>query len=148
MTYEEFEDAVLALLKPLKNELGLRALTTYGGEFSPDSFGVVAVNFPAVYLYLSQLESDGRNRLDERRITLTVFAASRNLRGEENARRGSSGVYGLLEAVRAKINRVAVGGGVLRLQREAVTGYSAATGICVAQADYRLGYLDRVRSVK
>ena len=143
MTYLELEDAVLALLEPLKVELQLRTLTSYGGEFSPDSFGQVTVLYPAVYVYLANLESAGHNRLDSRKITLTTFVAAQNLRGEEDARRGSGsaiGVYGLLEAVREKLNRVSLSGGLVRLKREAVVGYSAQNGLCVAQADYGLEF--------
>ncbi len=143
MTYLELEDAVLALFEPLKAELGLRTLASYGGEFSPDSFGEVAVNFPAVYVYLANLNNSGQGRLDNRELTLTIFVAAQNLRGEESARRGTDnaiGVYGLLEAVRNKLNRALLGGGLVRLKRETVVGYSALTGLCVAQADYNLGF--------
>ena len=143
MTYLELEDAILALLEPLRTDLGLRTLESYGGQFSPDSFGQVAVTFPAVYVYLASLESAGRNRLDERKLTLTVFVAAQNLRGEESARRGTAGVvgvYGLLEAVRDLLNRTPLGGGLIRLKRESVVGYSAQTGLCVAQADYGLEF--------
>ncbi len=143
MTYLEMEDFLLEKLEPLRAAAGLRALTTYGGEFSPDSFGQVTVVFPAVYIYLSGLRSAGRNRLDERDQGCTVMVAARNLRGEPAARRGAAGetgVYALFEGVRAHLNRLPLAGGLLRLAEERVVGYSARLGLCVGQADYRLKY--------
>ena len=143
MSYLELEDAVLALLEPLVDALSLRTLASYGGEFSPDSIGQVTVLYPAVYVYLANLESSGHNRLDDRKLTLSVYVAAQNLRGEESARRGSGsaiGVYGLLEAVREKLNLAPLNSGLLRLKREAVVGYSAQNGLCVAQADYGLEF--------
>lgn len=144
MTYAAIEDAALALLLPLKDAQGVRTLESYGGEFSPDSFGQVQVNYPAVYVCIPSLDSDPANQDDKRRVILEVYFAARNLRGEASARRGdsqNSGAYALAEAGRAKLNRqILPGAGKLTLKRERLVGYSKALSLCVMKAEYELSF--------
>lgn len=144
MTYAEIEDGALALLTPLKADQGVKTLESYGGEFSPDSFGQVSVNYPAVYVCIPSLDSEPANQDDKRRVILEVYFAARNLRGEACARRGdsqNSGAYALAEAGRAKLNRQTLpGAGKLTLKRERLVGYSKALSLCVMKAEYELSF--------
>ena len=144
MDYSALEDAVLAALEPLKTNGSVRTLESYGGEFSADSFGQFPIQYPALYVCLSGLESEPANQDDRREVTIEIYAASRNLRGEKDARRGdgrTSGAYELIESARGKINRLALAGaGRLTLKRERLIGYSKALGLCVIQAEYHLKF--------
>ncbi|MGE4545837.1 MAG: phage protein Gp37 [Pedobacter sp.] len=144
MTYAEIEDAALTLLAPLKADHGVRTLESYGGEFSPDSFGQVTVNYPAVYVCIPSLDSEKANQDDKRHAIVEVYAASRNLRGEAAARRGdsqNSGAYALIEAARAKLNRQTLpGAGQLILKRERLVGYSKVLSLCVMKAEFELSF--------
>lgn len=144
MTYAEIEDAALTFLAPLKTDQGVRTLESYGGEFSPDSFGQVAVNYPAVYVCIPSLDSEPANQDDKRRVILEVYYAARNLRGEAAARRGdsqNSGAYALAEAGRAKLNKqVLNGAGRMTLKRERLVGYSKVLSLCVMKAEFELSF--------
>ena len=142
MTYAALEDAALAALEALKTGNGVRTLDAYGGEFSPDSFGEIAIRYPAVYVCIEDLQSEAANNLDRRDIIVAVYAASKNLRGEKAARRGdiqTAGGYELIEAARVRLNRLVItGAGRLVLRRERLIGYSKALGLCVIKAEYHL----------
>jgi len=145
MTYEELEDAIIATLEPLTGSLGVRILESYGGEFSPDSISEIAYLFPAVFVHVPELQSEQKIRFDSREVTVAVYVAAKNARGESWGRRGddatgSAGTYALLEGVRAKLNRKQIAGaGTFRLVKESNIGYSKKFGICVSRAEYRVG---------
>jgi phage gp37-like protein len=145
MTYEDFEDAILAALEPLKGTtVGVKTLETYGGEFSADSFGQFPINYPAVFICVSSMTSESVNTEDRRELTLDVYAAATDLRGEKSARRGalgSVGAYAIAKAVRVALNRLIVpGAGRVQLRREYLMGYSKTAGLCVIQAEYSFKY--------
>lgn len=143
--YAALEDAILAALEPLKGTtVGVKTLETYGGEFSADSFGQFPINYPAVFVCVSAMNSEPANTEDRRELTLDVYAAATDLRGEKSARRGalgSVGAYAVIEAVRSALNRLIIpGAGRVQLRREYLMGYSKAAGLCVIQAEYSLKY--------
>jgi len=135
MTYEALEDALLTALEPLKTE-GLKTLKSYGGEFSPDSFGQCPIAYPALMVCIPELTNETQGNLDRQALEVVVYVADRNLRGEGAARHGA---YRGMEQARARLHRLPVAGaGRLALQRESLVGYSAQLGLCVMQATYRL----------
>jgi len=142
LTYAEIEDAVLALLDPMKDEVGIRTIEPYGGEFSPDSIMEAAINFPAILVFINQLTSQDANRLDLRELYISIYVADRNARGRDEAMSGDAlkeGVYALVEAARAKLNRAGIAGaGTLKLRFEKNVLYSKALGLCVCQCEYAL----------
>ena len=144
MDYSALEDAILEALEPLKNAGTVRTLDSYGGEFSPDSFGQFPIQYPALYVCIAALDSEAANMADRREITVEIHAASRNLRGEKETRRGDSrttGAYEVMEAARSKLNRLPLtNAGRLVLKTERLIGYSKALGLCVIQAEYRLKF--------
>lgn len=135
MTYEDLEDACLATLNPLLNE-GLKTLKSYGGEFSPDSFGQFPIGFPAIMVCVAGLDNTARGNLDQPDFEVIIYTAARNLRGEDDARHGA---YRTIEQARSKLNRLRIdGAGRLALKNESLVGYSRKLNLCVMQATYRL----------
>lgn len=139
--YSALEDAAMARLAPLKEELGVRTLDSYGGEFSQESIGEAAIVFPAVYVHVGMMENIDRNQAASRVYQVYIYAADQNARGEAEARRGGTerpGVYALLDAIRSGLNRRPIldGRAVPRLVSERIVGYSKTNSICVAQAVY------------
>lgn len=144
MIYSALEDALLAELASMKSTHQVRTLESYGGDFSPDSFGQEVIQYPAVYVCLAGMDSDPANRIDNRTMTVDVYVAAKSLRGEKTARQGdsfNSGAYALAEGVRARLNRFALSGfGVFILRRESLFGYSKVAGLCVIRAEYGIKY--------
>ena len=143
MDYSTLEDALLDALAPLKAAGTARTLESYGGEFSPDSFGQFPIQYPALYVCLAGLDSEPANQADHREAAVEIYAATKNLRGEKDARRGdarTAGAYELIEAARGKLNRLTLtGAGRLTLKSERLIGYSKTLGLCVMRAEYRMG---------
>ncbi|MDW7643449.1 MAG: hypothetical protein SCI25_00240 [Desulfuromonadales bacterium] len=135
MTYAEIEDQCHAALEPLKAE-GLKTLKSYGGEFSPDSFGLFPITFPALMYCVTGFENEVRGSLDVQDLEIEVYAAARDLRGEDEARQGA---YATTELARGKLNRLPIpGAGRLVLKRERIVGYSRQLNLCVMRAVYHL----------
>jgi phage gp37-like protein len=135
MTYEDLEDTCIAALNPLLNE-GLKTLKSYGGEFSPDSFGQFSIKFPAVMVCVAGLTNDAQGNTDLQDREVVIYVAARDLRGEDDARHGA---YHTMEQARGQLNRLRVAGaGRLTLKSESLVGYSRKLNLCVMQATYRL----------
>jgi phage gp37-like protein len=144
MNYAAIEDAVIEKLAPLKQSLGVREIKSYGGEFSPDDIGQIAIIFPAIFIHIPEMTNQAMNRLDMRTFIISVFVADQSSRGDETARRGDAtigrpGVYTLLEAVRTALHKKSIpGAGTLYLQRETNIGYSKSLSICISVAEYKI----------
>jgi phage gp37-like protein len=147
LTYAAIEDHILAALQPLREELGVRTLASYGGDFSADSIQDYAVLYPAVLVQAAELILSGEsNRSDVMEVTITIYAADRNTRGAAAARAGdetlqSPGVYALLEGVRAFLHRYNIpraGVGPVRLKREMVLAHRRRNALCVGLGVYTL----------
>jgi len=135
MTYELLEDACKSALEPLLNE-GLKTLKSYGGEFSPDSFGQFPIQYPAVMICVAGLNNEPKGNMDIHDLEVVIYVADRNLRGEDNARHGA---YHTMEQARGKLNRLGINGaGRLALKSESLVGYSRKLTLCVMQATYKL----------
>ena len=149
MSYIDIEDAILAALEPLKTEIEVRTIKSYGGDFSPQDIESVSLIFPAILVHVTGLENETKARIDIREIAISVYVAHRNARGEEASRKGDTagsadipGVYGLLDAVREKLHRKSIADvgalTLLTLQREKNIGYSKRVGMCVSVAEYKI----------
>jgi phage gp37-like protein len=135
-TYTEIEENVLALLAPLKED-GVKNVDSYGGEFSPDSFGAIPVQLPAVFVHVDGFSNDSDGGpVDQRTYGINLYVASKNLRGETEARRGA---YSIADAARALLNRQEIPGCEwLTLKSEKLVAYSKLNGTCVFNIAYSL----------
>jgi len=147
ITYAEIENAILDKLIPLKATLGIRALDGYNGDFDPETIAIEALVFPAIFVAIEEMISSQINNRDNRQLTVRVYAAAKNVRGEASQRRGDSrnlGVYTLLESIRAALNRqiVATASGhrlsAMILKSEKIVAHSKQMGLCIAVAEYQL----------
>lgn len=130
MEYAEIEQYLLAEL----DKVDAVTKKGYAGEFSPDSFGQIPVRYPAVMLYVGGFDNKPANLSDHRVYEVRVYAADSNLAGEAGAR---SGVYALMQSVRARLNRCRIPGmGRLILKKERIVGYSWKTQTCVMEGIY------------
>jgi len=115
---------------------GLKTLKSYGGEFSPDSFGQFPIQYPAVMICVPGLDNDTRGNLDLQELEVVIYVADRNLRGEDEARHGA---YRTIQQARGKLHRLLVNGaGRLVLKKEGLVGYSRKLNLCVMQGTYKL----------
>ena len=136
MKYIDIENDVLEKLEALVDGDIVRSVNSYGGEFSPDSFGQTSIQTPSIYAHVSGLQNDPQGDVDMRSYSVTVYAVDRNLRGESDTRHG---VYEICDAVRSALNRASIcGAGTLELNRETLVGYSRAINVCVMQIDFTL----------
>ncbi len=131
-----YNDLDIALINQLDGKVDAATIKSYGGEFSPDSFGQCPLRYPAVMVNVQGLDNSARGNLDKRTVKISVYAADRDLSGEAGARKG---VYSLIEEVREALNRFGIdGAGVLVLESEALVGYSRKQQLCVMRATYQL----------
>jgi len=144
--YKEIEDAILALLEPLraKPPAGIYAneIRSYGGEFNTANIDEVVIQFPAILVNINEKIIEPGGRLDFHTNSISVYVCDQNARGEESARggdalAGSPGAYIMLESVRRKLHRQNIPGiGVLLAQREVLVGYSQTR--CIYRAEYKI----------
>lgn len=141
LSYAEIEDAVVERLADLRERRLARAVASYNGEFSSDSFAALHLDYPRVYVCVSALNMDTANLKDACELTVQVHILSRNLRGERAARTGdalTAGAYELAEAVRERLHRWCVGSGMMHLVAERVLQYSMQAALCIFRCEYRL----------
>ena len=110
MTHElqTIEAAVLAALGDLVTAKTVKTLEPYQEMASVDDLKQLRAKFPAVYVFADGLELQPRNQVDEMRAAVVILVADQNSRGGRAATIGdteSSGVYAILEAVRARLHR-------------------------------------------
>lgn len=135
LQYEQIEDPILETLQGLN----FATLDTYGGEFSPESFGQFHIPFPAAYVHVQGFDNSPVNYTDERDCLVVVYVASRDLRGDKAAKRGETGAYQLAYSVRQQLNRLRIDSvGRLELARERIVGYSRSLNVCVMRCEYKV----------
>lgn len=94
------EEALVALLSPLRDSHGVREIKTYGDDLEPEALAKLLPNLPALLVVYagSVIENLGQRQID--RGAYFVFVCDRSLRNNAATRAGTSGVYSLLGAVR------------------------------------------------
>jgi len=113
-TIEQIEDAIISALAPLKadyeTEEGdpaiyatVRTVKTYQGELEEDDIKRMTALFPAIYIVYggSEYKKHGARKVEE--MSYYLFVCDKNLRSEEEARRGGTenpGTYAMLNGIR------------------------------------------------
>jgi phage gp37-like protein len=102
-TIEQIEDAIITAVDALKTSLGVRTVKSYQGELEEDDVKRLVALFPAVYVVYggSAYTEHGSRKVEK--MTYHLFACDKNLRSEEEARRGGAGnpgTYAMLDGVR------------------------------------------------
>lgn len=141
LSYAEIEDAIVERLSELRERRLVRAVGSYNGEFSPDSFAALHLDYPRMYVCISALNMDVANLKDACELTVQVHILSKNLRGERAARTGdvmTAGAYELAEAARGLLHRRCIGSGMMHLVSERVLQYSMQAALCIFRCEYRL----------
>jgi phage gp37-like protein len=141
----EIEDAILALLEPLKVSLGVRTVKAYQGELESPDFGKMIVFFPGIFLYYSGSTSELVNRRVVETMEWSVFAADRSFRGDETARRGGTkgvGTYALISAIADVLRGQKVCGGVLIPVGTESIAYSQRNAVSVYESRFRIDIME------
>ncbi|MBI4796861.1 MAG: DUF1834 family protein [Deltaproteobacteria bacterium] len=102
--FSEYEDAILALLEPMRAPGGpLLELKGYAGEIILTEDGLVLVllnRFPAVLMEISEASySPGPGALYTENLTAALHVCARSLRSQEETRSGEAGCYVLLREI-------------------------------------------------
>lgn len=141
-TIEQIEDAVISTLEPLKDFLGVRTIKSYQGELdSEDDVHRIARLFPAVFIVYGGSEyAESGNRTTEI-ASFLLFVCDKNLRVEEESRRGGGqnpGTYAMLNAIRETLAGVHLldGTRLPRLRRETPIWFGK--GISIYSAEYEI----------
>ena len=141
-TTEEIEDAAILALGPLKSTLGVRTLKSYQGELEEEDVKRLIALFPAIYVVYggSRFVTSGRRVVET--MTWHFFVCDKNLRSEEEARKGSDrnpGTYAMLRSVLSKL-----GGQQLSLEIQPFKPIRQQTvwfggGISIYSSDFEMG---------
>jgi len=138
-TVEQIEDALIAALATLKGSLGVRTIKSYQGELEEDDIKKLIALFPAIYVVYggSEYKEHGARKVEFMRYHF--FTCDKNLRAEEEARRGGAnnpGTYAMLDAIRDKLygQQLSLEIYPLRLVRQAAVWFGS--GISVYGAEY------------
>jgi len=130
LTYARLEDAVINALK----DIAVRELKPYGGELSPERLTDIAYRFPAIFVFVSEMRNETKNRVDVRTYRFNIYAGARSLRKNKDA---VSGAYELMEAARERLHRKRLIDGFtpFRLIQERVVGVTPE-GTALMEAVY------------
>lgn len=139
-TIEQIEDALITELNALKTSLGVRTVKTYQGELEEADIKRLVALFPAIYVVYGGSEYNPHGDRKVEWMTYHLFVCDKNLRAEEEARRGGTqnpGTYALLNAARDLLygDRLSLDIYPLRLVRESAVWFG--NGISVYGAEYR-----------
>lgn len=100
----EVEDALLALMEPLRDTLGVRTLQAFQGEPDAEAWARLRRGFPAVLaLYAGSPEFTPSGRRLEERMHFEIYVMDRSYRAAATGQKpesGHPGTYALLGAVR------------------------------------------------
>ena len=140
--FEQLEDAVITALEPLKAQ-GLRTLETYTGQVEVDELEEITVRFPCIYVMVTDLKLNVKNRSDIIEMGVSLIVGDRNLRGSGAAARGdatSPGVYDLLKAARDALHKkyLLTGWIPLMMTKEEPIIYAPKQSICLYEAMYEI----------
>ena len=138
--FEQWEDAVIADLEPLKAE-GLKLLEAYAGQLDVERAQDMTILFPCTFVLAGPLELRDRARYLDYRLQVTLIIGDRNVRGSVAATRGdasSPGVYRLLELARSRLHnkKLLKGWAPLIVTSEAPLVYAPGSDICLYEAIY------------
>lgn len=87
-TIEDIEDAIITAVDALKTSLGVRTIKSYQGELEEGDIKRLVALFPAIYVVYggSAYAEYGSRKIEK--MTYHLFVCDKNLRKEEEARRG------------------------------------------------------------
>ncbi|MDF1592592.1 MAG: DUF1834 family protein [Desulfobacterales bacterium] len=138
-TIEQIEDAIIAAVNSLSASLGLRTIKSYQGELEEDDIKKLIALFPAIYVVYggSEYKEHGARKIEFMKYHL--FLCDKNLRSEEEARRGGAGnpgTYAMLDGIRDKLygKQLSLDIYPLRLVSQATVWFG--NGISIYAAEY------------
>lgn len=105
----EIEDAILAALEPVKASHGVKRIAPYGGELEPEKVAQAMTQSPSLLLTYDGSENSAHGARVMAAMSWTVIIGVRHASDLAKAKRGdatASGVYALLDAVRARLEGV------------------------------------------
>lgn len=136
----ELEDAILALLAPLKAQFPRLVLDTYAQDLDAEDAQRLAGRAPALLVVYSGSRESGPGQRRAEALTWTVFVLARSWRDGEERRGGPDqpGAYALLDALRAALagRQPFEDAGALALERQQAVVF--AQGLVVYAAAYGL----------
>ncbi|MDA3832601.1 MAG: DUF1834 family protein [Spirochaetales bacterium] len=102
-TIEQIEDAIITAVDGLKASQGVRTIKSYQGELEESDIKRLIALFPAIYVVYggSTYAEHGARKIEK--MTYHLFVCDKNLRAEDEARRGGTqnvGTYAMLDGVR------------------------------------------------
>ena len=102
-TIEQIEDAIITAVDGLKASLGVRTIKSYQGELEEGDIKRLIALFPAIYVVYggSNYAAHGARKIEK--MTYHLFVCDKNLRAEDEARRGGTqnpGTYAMLDGAR------------------------------------------------
>ena len=143
-TIEQIEDAIIKAADALKDAdlLGVRTVKSYQGELEQEDIQRLVALFPAVYVvYGGSVYTDHGSRKVEK-MTYHLFVCDKNLRSEEEARRGGTGnpgTYAMLDAVRDLLFAKQLSLEIFPLKLNRQTPVWFGNGISIYAAEYETG---------
>jgi phage gp37-like protein len=102
-TTETVEDAILTALAALKTSLDVRTIKTYQEELDEKNVKTLALALPAIFVVYGGSVWTAHGRRKTEHFSFHLFVCDKNLRKEEESRRGSArnpGTYAMLKGVR------------------------------------------------
>jgi len=146
---EEIEDAIITALAPLKaaDSLGVRTVKSYQGELdSEEDLARAARLVPSIFVVYggSRYEDHGSRKIET--MSFILFVCDKNLRTEEEARRGGSGnpgTYAMLEGIRDLLyeKRLSLDIAPIKLIREEPVWFGKGISIYSAEYETAQGHL-------
>jgi phage gp37-like protein len=139
-TITQIEDAIIDKLSGLKASLGVKTIKSYQGELdNEEEIARTARLFPAIIVMYVGSDYDEHGGRKNEKPTITLFVCDKNLRAEEEARRGGSGnpgTYAMLNGIRDLLygSRLTLDIFPLSLLRERPIWFSK--GVSIYSAEY------------
>jgi len=138
-TIEQIEDALITAHDDLKAAQGVRTIKSYQGELEEGDIRKLVSLFPAIYVVYggSRYKEHGSRKMEF--MTFHHFVCDKNLRAEDEARRGGTqnpGTYALLDAVRDNLYGKMLSLEILPFRLIRQTPVWFGSGISVYAAEY------------
>lgn len=141
ITIETIEDAIITQLETLieDEDFTVKIIKTYQGELESSDIERISTFFPAIYIVYggSYYEDHGSRRVEF--MTFHLLVCDKNLRAEEEARRGGDqnpGTYTMLDFVRESLYGQQLGLQIYPLKLISQTSIWFGNGISVYGAQY------------
>lgn len=140
-TITEVENTIISALNPLKSEIGVKTIKTYGDELdSPEALkSAMVAQFPAIYVVYGRGEYSAHGERKIGKMPFSLFVCDRSLRNEEEARRGGSknpGTYAILDAIKAKLWGKTLGLTIEPFELRSETPIWFGKGLSIYEAEY------------